>query len=215
VLLWSCETGRGARGAAFLAALAQASGASVAAATGRVGGAALGRGWALDGAPALRAPLIARSTGWGSKGKPTSGTWNTTTNDVAPTVVVSVASSNLKAGQDGSDRLQLQRAGGRLHQQPRDRVGRHARRPLPGHPDALLATFTPDANVDATIQVAASAVPGSGAPVWFDLAGNPGTASNTVSISEDTKAPTASSIAASGAGITNGNAISMRAKWSR
>jgi hypothetical protein len=30
VLLWSCETGRGARGAAFLAALAQASGASVA-----------------------------------------------------------------------------------------------------------------------------------------------------------------------------------------
>jgi hypothetical protein len=53
--------------------------------------------------------------------------------------------------------------------------------------------------------VAASAVPGSGAPVWFDSAGNPGTASNTVSISEDTKAPTASSIAASGAGITNGN----------
>jgi hypothetical protein len=37
------------------------------------------------------------------------------------------------------------------------------------------------------------------------LAGNPGTASNTVSISEDTKAPTASSIAASGPGITNGN----------
>ena len=50
VLLWSCETGRGARGAAFLAALAQASGASVA---------ALGGGWALDGAPALRAPLTA------------------------------------------------------------------------------------------------------------------------------------------------------------
>ena len=85
VLLWSCETGRGARGAAFLAALAQASGASVA---------ALGGGWALDGAPALRAPLtalgIAAYTGvmvainWlgpkGSKGKPSSGTWNTTTN---------------------------------------------------------------------------------------------------------------------------------------
>jgi hypothetical protein len=93
VLLRSCETGRGARGAAFLAALAQASGASVAAATG-AGAAALGGGWALDGAPALRAPLtalgIAAYTGvmvainWlgpkGSKGKPTSGTWNTTTN---------------------------------------------------------------------------------------------------------------------------------------
>jgi hypothetical protein len=85
--------GRGARGAAFLAALAQASGASVAAASGRVGAAAPGGGWALDGA-ALRAPLtalgIAAYTGvmvainWlgpkGSKGKPTSGTWNTTTN---------------------------------------------------------------------------------------------------------------------------------------
>jgi len=58
VLLWSCETGRGARGAAFLAALAQASGASVAAASGRVGAAAPGGGWALDGA-ALRAPLTA------------------------------------------------------------------------------------------------------------------------------------------------------------
>src|SRR5580704_17993937 len=93
VLLWSCETGRGAPGAAFLAALAQASGASVAAASGRVGAAAPGGGWALDGA-ALRAPLtalgIAAYTGvmvainWlgpkGSKGKPTSGTWNTTTN---------------------------------------------------------------------------------------------------------------------------------------
>jgi hypothetical protein len=70
-----------------------------------------------------------------------------------------------------------------------------------------FATFTPDANIDATtatIQVAASAVLGSGAPVWFDLAGNPGTASNTVSISED-KTPTAISIAASGPGITNGN----------
>jgi hypothetical protein len=92
VLLRSCETGRGARGAAFLAALAQASGASVAAATGA--GAALGGGCALDGAPALRAPLtalgIAAYTGvmvainWlgpkDSKGKPTSGTWNTTTN---------------------------------------------------------------------------------------------------------------------------------------
>jgi Domain of unknown function (DUF4347) len=54
VLLQSCETGRGARGAAFLAALAQASGASVAAATGA---AAPGGGWALDGAPALGAPL--------------------------------------------------------------------------------------------------------------------------------------------------------------
>jgi hypothetical protein len=67
------------------------------------------------------------------------------------------------------------------------------------------ATFTRTAGVDATtatIQVAAS---GTGTSSWTDAAGNPGTASNTVSISEDTKAPTASSIAASGPGITNGN----------
>jgi hypothetical protein len=56
VLLWSCETGRGARGAAFLAALAQASGASVAAASAGSATPRRGGGWALDGA-ALRAPL--------------------------------------------------------------------------------------------------------------------------------------------------------------
>jgi hypothetical protein len=61
VLLWSCETGRGARGAAFLAALAQASGASVAAASGRGGAAAPGRGL---GARRRRAPGAADR--WGS-----------------------------------------------------------------------------------------------------------------------------------------------------
>ena len=60
VLLWSCETGRGARGAAFLAALAQASGASVAAASGRVGAAAPGRGL---GARRRRAPGAADRAG--------------------------------------------------------------------------------------------------------------------------------------------------------
>jgi hypothetical protein len=56
------------------------------------------------------------------------------------------------------------------------------------------AVFTPTAGVDmqtATIQVVAS---GSGTSQWTDVAGNPGTASNTLSISEDTKPPTVVSI---------------------
>ena len=46
--LWSCETGQGARGAAFVAALAEAAGAEVAAASWLVGAAALGGRWELE-----------------------------------------------------------------------------------------------------------------------------------------------------------------------
>ncbi|MDD5250352.1 MAG: DUF4347 domain-containing protein, partial [Rhodocyclaceae bacterium] len=49
ILLWSCHTGQDERGAAFIAALARASGAEVAAAQGPVGAAALGGRWQLDG----------------------------------------------------------------------------------------------------------------------------------------------------------------------
>src|SRR5262249_35807592 len=48
--LWSCRAGEGERGAAFVSRLAQATGATVAAATGLVGAAALGGRWALDAA---------------------------------------------------------------------------------------------------------------------------------------------------------------------
>src|SRR5438067_10777695 len=48
LLLWSCETGRGARGAQFVAALETATGTSVAATTGLVGAAAKGGSWKLD-----------------------------------------------------------------------------------------------------------------------------------------------------------------------
>ena len=85
--LWSCDAGAGAAGATFIAALAQATGADVAAATGRIGAAALGGGWDLA-AYAHRTPtcpltttamaayagvLTARS--WASPG--TNGNWNT------------------------------------------------------------------------------------------------------------------------------------------
>ena len=49
VNLWSCRTAAGPAGAAFIAGLARASGADIAAATGRVGAAALGGGWEAGG----------------------------------------------------------------------------------------------------------------------------------------------------------------------
>lgn len=135
------------------------------------------------------------------------GSLKVTRDDVAPTVAVSAVSPNLKAGQDDRIDFNFSEPVGRLHQQPRDRVGRHARRPLPGDPDALLRdvyTRCQYRRGDGDDPGGGLGVAGSGVPVWFDLAGNPGTASNTVSISED-KTPTAISIAASGPGITNGN----------
>ncbi len=47
LLLWSCDSGQGGRGAAFVAALARVTGAEVAAATSLVGAASRGGRWAL------------------------------------------------------------------------------------------------------------------------------------------------------------------------
>src|SRR5262249_22365980 len=51
IYLWTCETARGKRGAAFIEALARASGAPIAASTQRVGAAARGGRWQLDARP--------------------------------------------------------------------------------------------------------------------------------------------------------------------
>jgi collagen type VII alpha len=62
LLLWSCATGQGPRGERFIGALARATDADVAAATGVVGAAARGGRWELDacsGATAAQAPLTA------------------------------------------------------------------------------------------------------------------------------------------------------------
>src|SRR5262249_18525413 len=48
IYLWTCETARGGRGAAFFKALARVSGAPIAASTQRVGAAARGGQWRLD-----------------------------------------------------------------------------------------------------------------------------------------------------------------------
>jgi hypothetical protein len=61
--LWCCETAAGPAGAAFVADLAQASGAGIAAATGLVGAAALGGGWDLAArarTAAMQLPLTGR-----------------------------------------------------------------------------------------------------------------------------------------------------------
>ena len=63
--LWSCQTAAGPAGAAFIAGLARASSADIAAATGRVGAAALAGGWELTAAaqPPLTAPGVAAYAG--------------------------------------------------------------------------------------------------------------------------------------------------------
>jgi hypothetical protein len=66
LMLWSCQTGQGERGSAFIKALARASGAKVAAATGLVGAAARGGSWDLtarSGGDAARPPLTAAGIG--------------------------------------------------------------------------------------------------------------------------------------------------------
>ena len=60
--LWSCRTGAGAAGRAFLGELSQAAAVSVAAATGLVGAKTLGGSWSLDGycgTKSAEAPLTA------------------------------------------------------------------------------------------------------------------------------------------------------------
>ncbi len=58
--LWSCEARKGAEGEAFVAALSRAAHAAIAAACGRVGAAALGGIWELDGRGAeVEPPLTA------------------------------------------------------------------------------------------------------------------------------------------------------------
>jgi hypothetical protein len=60
LLLWSCHTAAGERGAAFVDALARATGTKVSATAGLVGAAALGGRWELDDrAGEARAPLTA------------------------------------------------------------------------------------------------------------------------------------------------------------
>ena len=102
LMLWSCDTGQDERGQDFVAALASASSASVAASTRLVGAAARGGCWELDTActtALMRAPLTAAGVaayagvmvptpaptprtwkGSGSTANPGSGNWNTAGN---------------------------------------------------------------------------------------------------------------------------------------
>lgn len=79
--LWSCDVAAGAAGAAFIAGLAQSSGADVAAATRRIGAAAKGGSWELGAfaqrasAPPLTASAIASYSG-GSGAPATIGSYD-------------------------------------------------------------------------------------------------------------------------------------------
>ena len=66
LLLWSCQTGEGARGRVFVEALSRAAGAPVAASKGLVGAAEKGGSWELEigsGALVTHAPLTAVGRG--------------------------------------------------------------------------------------------------------------------------------------------------------
>ena len=94
--LWSCDTGAGAEGTAFTRALAEATGTDVAAATGRIGAAALGGSWDLparagacvhppltEAGVAGYAGVLANKTWTGPGGttsSPKSGNWNSSSN---------------------------------------------------------------------------------------------------------------------------------------
>src|SRR5476649_2975980 len=146
------------------------------------------------GATAAAIQVLASGTGTSSwtdaAGNPgtASNTFAISENTVAPTVVVSGASPTLNASQTdlitftfseaviGFDLADLAVSGGTL-----------------GAITAVdathyTATFTPTIGATAAaIQVLAS---GTGTSSWTDAAGNPGTASNTFAISENTVAPT-------------------------
>jgi hypothetical protein len=87
--LWSCDAGAGAAGTAFIEALARATGANVAAATGRIGAAACGGNWKLT-APSARPPLTAAGIAdypgvlatntWIGGGLPNGTDWNQANN---------------------------------------------------------------------------------------------------------------------------------------
>src|SRR5690348_16680678 len=124
LLLWSCESGRGARGARFIDALSHSTGALVAASTGMVGAAAKGGSWDLDtrlGAAIAPPPLTSDAVqayraimpappstiDWlgpvsGSTAqKPSSGSWNTAANwssGAVPTSSDTVALGGTNAG---------------------------------------------------------------------------------------------------------------------
>jgi VCBS repeat-containing protein len=109
-------------------------------------------------------------------------------NDLSPVVVVSAAFQTLKAGQPdlitftlskavtGFDNADVSVSGGTLSTITQLDATHYS------------ATFMPAAGVmqTATIEVLAS---GTSTSAWADLAGTPGTASNILSISEDTKLP--------------------------
>jgi lysophospholipase L1-like esterase len=107
-----------------------------------------------------------------------------------PTVTVSAASPTVNAGQtdtitftfseavSGFDNADVSVTGGTL-----------GAITATADPKVYTAIFTPTTDVDtqtASIQVLAS---GTGSSAWADAADNPGSASNVVSITEDTKAP--------------------------
>ena len=133
--------------------------------------------------------------GWTDKaGNPglvlASNTLSTTEDTELPTVAVTGNSPTLKAGQTDTITFTFSEAVTGFDNADVSVTGGTLGTITQVNATTFTAVFTPAAGVDtqtATIQVVAS---GTGTSSWTDALGNPGLASNTLSITEDTKPPT-------------------------
>ena len=113
-----------------------------------------------------------------------------TVDETAPTVTVAGSSPTLKAGQTDTITFTFSEAVTGFDNASVSVTGGTLGAITQVNATTFTAVFTPAAGVDtqtATIQVVAS---GTGTSSWTDALGNPGLASNTLSITEDTKPPT-------------------------
>lgn len=132
----------------------------------------------------------------------------------SPTVTVSAASPTLNAGQTDTIRFSFSEAvSGFDNADVVVTGGALGAITATADPKVYTAIFTPAAGVDAqtaTIQVLAN---GAGTSMWTDASNNPGLASNIVSISEDTNAPTVG-ISADKTSLTSGQTATITFSFS-
>jgi hypothetical protein len=202
LLLWSCQTGAGARGSAFVETLESATGAEVRAATGTVGSQPLGGRWELDvssGKETVAAPLTARGmagyAGVLAPPKTASLTAITTDSGTAGDFITNDTTLIFSGTESGISTLGIWISGGIYG------TGNGGKGTLigtvptaPGNNSSWSFNYAGTALADGTYTVRLTDGSASGA-----------SALSTQTIRIDTTSPTISSVVASGAGITNGN----------
>src|SRR5262249_31688902 len=206
LLLWSCQTAAGARGSAFVEALESATGAEVRAATGTIGSQPLGGGWQLNvssGKETVAAPLTGRGmAGYAGVLAPpppqttASLTAITTDSGTAGDFITNDNTLIFKGKESGISTLGIWISGGIYGTSNGGKGTLIGTVPTDSskNNDSWSFNYAGTALADGTYTVSLTDGSASGA-----------SALSTQTISIDTTSPTVSSVAASGAGITNGN----------